>query len=54
MLPGQEVKTKMCASAVKRILCAEKTAVYGGVSTVRNKIIVTLASTYNSDIRSGK
>ena len=46
-----EMKTKLCLSAVKRILNAEKTAVFGGVSSVRNKIIVTLASTYNSDVR---
>lgn len=49
---SQESKTKMCTSAVKRILSADKTAVCGGVSSVRNKIIVTLACTYNSDIRS--
>ncbi|KAK3928171.1 Symplekin [Frankliniella fusca] len=48
---SQEMKTKMCLSAVKRILNAEKTAVFGGVNAIRNKIIVTLASTYNSDVR---
>ncbi|XP_026294194.1 symplekin [Frankliniella occidentalis] len=48
---SQEMKTKMCLSAVKRILNAEKTAQFGGVNAIRSKIIVTLASTYNSDVR---
>lgn len=48
---SEDLRTKMCLSAVKRILNAEKTAVHGGVNPVRNKIIVTLASTYNSDVR---
>lgn len=51
--PGPEMKTKMCLSAVKRILNAEKTAVFAGVNSKRNKIIVTLASTYNNDVRNG-
>ncbi|XP_034233611.1 symplekin [Thrips palmi] len=46
-----EMKTKMCLSAVKRILNAEKIAMFGGVNSIRNKIIVTLASTYNADVR---
>lgn len=44
----------MCQSAVKRILKAERAAMHGGVNSVRNKIIVTLASTYNADVRGGK
>lgn len=44
----------MCLSAVKRILKAERAALHGGVNSVRNKIIVTLASTYNADVRNGK
>lgn len=46
-----DMKTKMCLSAVNRILNAEKIAMFGGVNSVRNKIIVTLASTYNADVR---
>lgn len=53
-MSGPEMKTKMCLSAVKRILNAEKVAMFGGVNSIRNKIIVTLASTYNADVRSGR
>jgi len=44
-------KKTMILNAVQRILKAEKAAVIGGISGVRNKIITTLAATFSADIK---
>ncbi|XP_034943340.1 symplekin [Chelonus insularis] len=47
----QEVKEKMLLLAVNRVLQAEKSAVFGGVSSVRSKILTTLAATFTPHIK---
>ncbi|EZA61337.1 Symplekin [Ooceraea biroi] len=47
----KEVKERMLLMAVNRILLSEKTAVLGGVSPVRSKILTTLAATFNPYIK---
>lgn len=47
----RETKEKMLLMAVNRILKSEKSAVYGGVATVRSKILTTLAATFNPYIK---
>lgn len=46
-----ETLEKMMADAVQRILKSEKDAALGGVTPVRNKIITTLAATFNKKVR---
>ncbi|XP_068085676.1 symplekin isoform X2 [Anabrus simplex] len=46
-----DIKKEMLESAIKRILKSEKDALMGGVGPVRNKIITTLAATYNQKVR---
>lgn len=47
----KDTKEKMLLMAVNRILLSEKTAVFGGVATVRSKILTTLAATFNPYIK---
>lgn len=48
---SKEIKERMLLMAVNRILLAEKTAIHGGVSPVRSKILTTLAATFNPYIK---
>ncbi|KAH0952402.1 hypothetical protein HN011_010265 [Eciton burchellii] len=48
---SKEIKERMLLMAVNRILLSEKTAVLGGVSSVRSKILTTLAATFNPYIK---
>ena len=45
---------KMMADAVQRILKAERSAALGGVTTVRTKIITTLAASFSRKVRDGE
>ncbi|XP_018355047.1 PREDICTED: symplekin [Trachymyrmex septentrionalis] len=47
----KEIKERMLLMAVNRILLSEKIAVFGGVATVRSKILTTLAATFNPYIK---
>ena len=49
-----EVLEKMMADSIQRILKAEKSAALGGVLPVRNKIVTTLAATFNKRVREGE
>lgn len=49
-----EVMLKMMADAVQRILKAERSAALGGVTTVRTKIITTLAASFSRKVRDGE
>ncbi|PSN37455.1 hypothetical protein C0J52_11700 [Blattella germanica] len=46
-----ETLQKMMADSIQRILKAEKDAALGGVTAVRNKIVTTLAATFNKKVR---
>ncbi|XP_008544685.1 symplekin [Microplitis demolitor] len=48
---SRDTKEKMLLMAVNRILRAEKSAIFGGVATVRSKILTTLAATFKPHIR---
>ncbi|KAG5327185.1 SYMPK protein, partial [Pseudoatta argentina] len=47
----KEIKERMLLMAVNRILLSEKTAVFGGIATIRSKILTTLAATFNPYIK---
>lgn len=44
---SKEMKEKMFLMAINRILNAEKSAIQGGVASVRSKILSTMAATFN-------
>ncbi|KAK7863952.1 hypothetical protein R5R35_012453 [Gryllus longicercus] len=46
-----EARGEMLAATVRRILRSEKPALLGGVAAVRNKIITTIAATYDDLVR---
>ncbi|KAK9503177.1 hypothetical protein O3M35_011802 [Rhynocoris fuscipes] len=48
----QDVRESLQVSAIQRVLKAEKSAITGGVSNVRTKLISTIASSFGEKVRS--
>lgn len=47
----KETRERMLFMAVERMLASEKSTIVGGVSKTRNKILTTLAATFNSQVK---
>ena len=45
-----QMNQTMAVAALQRVLKAERTAMLGGVATVRQKIIASLASMFSEDL----